>query len=45
MRLNSIRFFSIKYNEGARERLMGNGTAEDGILLSPLTFDSDVRYL
>ena len=45
MRLKGIRFFSIKYNEGAQEHLSGNGTAEDGLLLSPLTFDAEVTHL
>lgn len=45
MRLKGIRFFSIKYNEGAREHLSGNGTIEDGILLSPLSFDAEVSCL
>ena len=41
MRLKSVRFFTIKYNEGAH--LSGNGTAEDDLLLSPLTFDAEVN--
>ena len=44
-RLTSARFFSIKYNEGAQEHLSGNGTVEDGLLLSPLSFDAEVRRL
>lgn len=44
MRLKSTRFFSIKYNDGAREHLSENGTVEDGLLLSPLTFDADVKH-
>lgn len=43
MRLKSARFLSIKYNEGAREHLSGNGTVEDGVLLSPLYFNAEVR--
>ena len=45
MRLKSVRFFSIKYNEGAREHLSSNGAVEDGILLSPLPFDAEVKCL
>ena len=45
MHLKSVRFFSIKYNEGAQEHLSGNGIAEDGLLLSPLTFDAEVNCL
>jgi len=45
MRLKSTRFFSIKYNEGAREHLSGNDTAEDGMLLSPLSFDAKVKCI
>lgn len=44
MHLKSVRFFSIKYNEGTREHLSGNGTTEDGFLLSPLTFDAEVVF-
>ena len=44
MRLTGVRFFSIKYNEGAREHLSGNGTVEDGLLLSPLSFDAEVKF-
>lgn len=44
MRLKSARFFSVKYNEGAQDHLSGNGTVEDGLLLSPLTFDLDVKH-
>ena len=43
MCLKCSRFFSIKYNEGAREHISGDGTVEDGLLLSPLAFDADVR--
>ena len=42
MRLKSDRYFSIKYNESAREPLLENDSDEDGLLLSPLTFDADV---
>lgn len=45
MRLKRVRYFSIKYNEAAGEHLSGNGTAEDGLLLSPLTFDAEVVSL
>ena len=45
MRLKRDRFFSINYNEGAREHLSANGTVEDGLLLSPLSFDAEVKCL
>ena len=42
MRLKSVRHPSVKYNESAREHFSADDTAEDCLLLSPLTFDTEV---
>lgn len=45
MRLKSVRRPSIKYNESAREHFSADDTPEDDLLLSPLTFDTEVGCL